>query len=98
MRGTGEKRPNMATTIESANQVRWDLSLLYKDIDDPRLDADLGKLAKMAKHFSATYKGKLAEHLGPAVKDYAEIEMLSSKITSYLFLRESTDLSNAAIK
>jgi oligoendopeptidase F len=88
----------MATTIESANQVRWDLSLLYSDIDDPRLDADLGKLAGMAKHFSASYKGKLAERLGPAMKDYSEIEMLSSKITSYLFLRESTDLTNAAIK
>ncbi len=89
---------NMAMTLESANQVRWDLGLLYSEIDDPRLDADLGKLAKLAKHFSATYKGKLAEYLGPAVKDYAEIEMLSSKITSYLFLRESTDLTNAAIK
>jgi oligoendopeptidase F len=88
----------MATTIESANAVRWDLTLLYSEIEDPRLDADLGKLAKLVKHFSATYKGKLAEHLGPAIKDYAEIEMLSSKITSYLFLRESTDLSNAAIK
>jgi oligoendopeptidase F len=88
----------METTIESANQVRWDLSPLYRDIDDPRLDADLSKLTRMAKHFSATYKGKLAELLGPAIKDYSEIEMLSSKITSYLFLRESTDLSNAAIK
>jgi oligoendopeptidase F len=88
----------MATTIESANQVRWDLSLLYKDIDDPRLDADLSNLARMAKHFSATYRGKLAERLGPAIKDYAEIEMLSGKIASYLFLRESTDLSSATIK
>ena len=52
----------------------------------------------MAKHFSLTYKGKLAELLGPAIRDYSEIEMLSGKITSYLFLRESTDLTNAAIK
>src|SRR4029077_19837906 len=48
--------------------------------------------------FSLTYKGKLAELLGAAIGDYSEIEMLSGKITSYLFLRESTDLSNAAIK
>ncbi len=67
---------NIATTIESANQVRWDLSPLYSDIEDPRLDADLKTLAAMAKHFSATYKGKLAERLGPAIKDYSEIEML----------------------
>ena len=88
----------MATTLESANQVRWDLSLLYSDIEDPQLDADLSTLADMAKGFSANYKGKLAERLGPAIKDYSEIEMLSGKITSYLSLRESTDLSNAAIK
>ena len=88
----------MTTTIESANQVRWDLSLLYSNIEDPQLDADLSTLAGMAKHFSETYKGKLAERLGPAIKDYSEIEMLSGKITSYLFLRESTDLSSAVIK
>ena len=52
----------------------------------------------MARHFSLTYKGKLAELLGGAIRDYAEIEMLSGKINSYLFLRESTDLTNAAIK
>jgi oligoendopeptidase F len=88
----------MTTAIESANQVRWDLSILYADIEDPRLDDDLKTLAEMAKNFSASYKGKLAERLGPAVKDYAELDMLSGKVTSYLFLRESTNLANAAIK
>ncbi len=67
-------------------------------IEDPRLDSDLRELAATAKHFSLTYKGKLAELLGPAIRDYSEIEMLSGKISSYLFLRESTDLTNAAIK
>src|SRR5690349_8633397 len=86
------------STIEDTNQVRWDLSILYADIDDPRLDSDLTNLAKMAKRFFVNDKGKLAELLGAAIKDYAEIEMLHSKIASYLSLRESTDLSNAAIK
>jgi oligoendopeptidase F len=88
----------MANTIESTEQIRWDLSILYTDIADPRLDSDLSELTAMAKHFSLTYKGKLAELLGGAIRDYSEIEMLSGKITSYLFLRESTDLTNAAIK
>src|SRR6266576_3064240 len=88
----------MASTIDSTNLVRWDLSILYSDIEDPRLDSDLSDLAAMAKHFSLTYKGKLADLLGPAIRDYSEIEMLGGKINSYLFLRESTDLSNAAIK
>jgi oligoendopeptidase F len=89
----------MATSaIDSTQQVRWDLSILYSDIADPRLDSDLGSLAEMVRRFSLTYKGKLAELLGPAIKDYSEIEMLLGKIASYLSLRESTDLTNAAIK
>src|SRR5258708_5244701 len=88
----------MENTIESTDTIRWDLSILYADIEDPRLDSDLSTLTAMAKHFSHSYKGKLAELLGAAIKDFSEIEMLSGKITSYLFLRESTDLTNAAIK
>ena len=88
----------MENTIESTDQIRWDLSILYADITDPRLDSDLSSLTAMAKHFSTTYKANLAELLGAAIKDYSEIEMLSGKITSYLFLRESTDLTSAAIK
>jgi oligoendopeptidase F len=88
----------MEKTIDSTELIRWDLSILYTDINDPRLDEDLRKLTAMAKHFSETYKGKLTELLGGAIKDYSEIEMLSGKINSYLFLRESTDLTNAAIK
>jgi oligoendopeptidase F len=88
----------MENTVESANDIRWDLSILYADIADPRLDADLRELTTMAKRFSDNYKGKLAEQLGAAIRDYSEIEMLSSKINSYLFLRESTDLTNAVIK
>ena len=54
----------MANTIESTELIRWDLSILYADIADPRLDSDLSELTAMAKHFSLTYKGKLAELLG----------------------------------
>ena len=87
-----------AAAIEGTERVRWDLSILYADIDDPRLDSDLRDFAAMAKRFSLAYKGKLAELLGPAIRDYSEMEMLQGKIASYLFLRESTDLTNAKIK
>jgi oligoendopeptidase F len=92
----------MANTIEmtdeKASNIRWDLSILYADIVDPRLDADLASLKDLAARFSASYKGKLEERLDGAVHDYIEIEMLSGKLASYLFLRETTDLTNAAIK
>ena len=88
----------MASTIDSTAEIRWDLSILYLDIEDPRLESDLRTFADLARRFSQAYKGRLADSLGPAVKDYSEIEMLGGKISSYLFLRESTDLTNAAIK
>jgi len=88
----------MENTVESTEQIRWDLRVLYSDINDPHLDSDLSALTALAGQFSSTYKGKLAELLGGAIRDYSEIEMLSGKINSYLFLRESTDLTNAAIK
>ncbi len=59
----------MANTIESTDLIRWDLSILYVGITDPRLDSDLSALTAMAKHFSLTYKGKLAELLGGAIRD-----------------------------
>ena len=88
----------IATTDETTSKVRWDLSILYGDISDPRLDSDLAALTAMAKHFSQSYKGKLEELLDGAIRDYIEIEMLSGKIASYLFLRETTNLTDAAIK
>ncbi len=84
--------------MESVKDIRWDLSVLYSDISDPQLDSDLRELTAMSRNFSLAYKGKLAESLGAAIRDYSEIEMLSAKINSYLFLRESTDLTNAVIK
>jgi oligoendopeptidase F len=88
----------MENTIESTSQVRWDLSILYTDLSDPQLESDLADLVARAKRFSETYKGKLAELLGAAIRDYSEIEMLNGKVMSYLFLRESTNLTDAAIK
>ena len=52
----------------------------------------------MAKHFSLTYKGQACGAAGSSHQGLPEIEMLGGKISAYLFLRESTDLSNAAIK
>jgi oligoendopeptidase F len=88
----------MNTAIESVNEVRWDLSVLYADISDPRLEADLEKFRKRSEHFELSYKHHLGELLGAALRDYIEIDMLAGKIGSYLFLREATDLANEVIK
>ena len=88
----------LATSDESTSKVRWDLSILYSDITDPRLDSDLATLARMAKEFSANYKDRLAERLDGAIRDFVDLDMLSGKISSFLFLKETTDLTNAAVK
>lgn len=88
----------MATALESVNEVRWDLSVLYSGITDPRLDADLADFSERAKRFELTYKDLLAELLGDALKEYSEIDMLTGKLGSYLFLCEATDLANSAVK
>ena len=38
----------------------WDLSDMYKGIDDPKIGADLEKFRKNALSFARKYKGKLA--------------------------------------
>ena len=88
----------MSTAIESVNAVRWDLSVLYAHIADPRIDSDLAEFAKKAADFGRHYKGHLSELLPAALKDYAELDMLSGKIASFLFLSEATDLANETIK
>jgi oligoendopeptidase F len=85
--------------LDTADQdVRWDLSSIYAAIDDPQIDLDLAEFTRRAETFSAKYKGKLAERLGQAIADYAELEMLGGKIMVYLFLQQSLDVTNERVK
>ncbi len=82
----------------AAEQAKWDLSFMYKDINDPAIAQDIKKLEELCSHFSQAYKGKLTEKLGQAIGDYAAIKMLSDKIIIYLFLQQSLDVTNDAVK
>ncbi|MDP3963983.1 MAG: M3 family metallopeptidase [bacterium] len=88
----------MSTTATGAEQVRWDLSVFYSGIADPQIDADMVTLTEMMKNFHARYKGKLAERLGEAIGDYAEIAMLEHKVMGYLQLAQSLDVEADAVK
>jgi oligoendopeptidase F len=85
-------------TQTDTEQIRWDLGLMYLSPDDPRLDADIARLIKMAKDFNASYKGKLTQLLGKAILDYSEIVMLENKIALYLYLKQSTNVADPVIK
>lgn len=81
-----------------AEDVRWDLSIMYAGIEDPQIDADIVRFAEMAKAFHVAHKGKLVETLGQAISDYTEITMLAIKILGYFSLLQSTDVANSSVK
>lgn len=87
-----------SSTPTGAEQIRWDLSFLYKDIEDPALEADITQWCERAKAFHAAHQGKLSETLGQAIADQAELGMLSNKLMVYLYLRQSCDTGDAKVK
>ncbi|MFA6365433.1 MAG: hypothetical protein WCW78_03470, partial [Candidatus Paceibacterota bacterium] len=89
------KEKNKTTGAEN---VRWDLSSLYSGIDDPQIDADVKTLSVMAADFRTSYKGALPQSLGNAIAGYLDLTMLESKIGLYLFLKQSTDVTDSIVK
>jgi oligoendopeptidase F len=79
-------------------QARWDLSAFYSGIDDPQIDKDLADLVELEKKFYEDYKGNLAEKLGGAIADIAEVTMRVEKIFVYLYLKQSLDVTDSATK
>ncbi len=81
-----------------AEDVRWDLSFLYSGPTDPKLFSDVETWVAAAKAFHAEHKGRLAETLGKAIADYANLASLGNKIQVYLFLRSSVNTADDAVK
>ncbi|MGA2090328.1 MAG: M3 family metallopeptidase [Endomicrobiales bacterium] len=88
----------MAAAVTGAEDIRWDLTALYNTIDDPLIDRDIQTLSEMIKMFHTSFKGRLSQELGPAISRYAHIRMLEDKIMLYLFLKQSTNVGDAAVK
>ena len=88
----------MENNALGTEQVRWDLSNFYSGVGDPQIDKDLAELVTLEKKFYENYKGKLAERLGGAIADFAEISMRVEKIFVYLYLRQSLDVTEATVK
>jgi oligoendopeptidase F len=84
--------------LTGAEDVRWELGDLYRDLDDPQLERDLEALLAMAEAFDAAHRGKLEDTLGQALRDQAAMTALGDKLFGYLFLRKSTDATSEAIQ
>ena len=88
----------MAQTAELPN---WNLSHLYDNPEDPRLDADLSEAASRAKAFSGAYAGKLPDIGGTAfakaIGEYEGILEILHKAMSYGQLLFSVSTGDALV-
>lgn len=88
----------MSLPQTGAETVHWDLSDLYKGVDDAQINADLATALAEAKQFFEHYQGKLSTRLGEALTAQVSITQRIDKILIYLFLQRSTDATNARIQ
>lgn len=82
----------------SAENVRWDLTDLYQDLEDPKIEQDLAALLEQMHAFNERFAGKLNQALGDALDAQAELTCLVDQLMVYLFLRRSTDATNQRIQ
>ena len=82
---------------------QWDLSDLYRGMDDPALERDLEKAREGAIAFEKEYQGRLGElaadgeGLGRAVEEYERLSELFGRMGSYTSLLSATDNQNEEI-
>ena len=77
----------------------WDLSDLYKSINDPQITVDLEAYRAMALDFADKYKGKLAnlsanEFLA-ALQDIEKRSIIGSRLGGFAYLNMVTQMKNA---
>ncbi|MDD3335071.1 MAG: M3 family oligoendopeptidase [Eubacteriales bacterium] len=79
--------------IPSSN---WDLSFLYRDFDDPKLESDIETIAKLAAEGAALCEGAKDDlvKLESIVKTAEELTDLIMNTHGYVQLRLSTDCTN----
>ena len=76
----------------------WDLSDLYKNINDPQIEKDLSLYKRKAENFAKSYKGKLSrlsiEEFRKLVKDIEKRALLSSRLGGFAYLNMVTQMKN----
>lgn len=84
-----------------AEQVLWDLSVFYADMDDPRIEADMAQAHTLADAFAAEYRGRVAaldaEEMRDAIEKQETIEDLRYRVYSFASLNYATDTANPKI-
>ena len=84
--------------LTGAENVVWDLSILYGDVDDPNLQRDLERTQSLAEEYAKTYRGRVAqldpEEMVDALMEQEKIWDLAGRIGAFAFLTFATDTSN----
>jgi len=85
-------------TIEKttgAEDIIWDLSILYDDVDDPNITRDMDAVNQKVETFASTYRGRVAqldaEEMVDALVELEAIYDQSGRIQSFAFLQFATD-------
>ena len=90
------KKTQSSKIIDDA--ISWDLSDLYKNINDKQIITDLNNINKKTIDFNKKYCNQIknldGEKLYQAIKNYEEISEEIAKIATYSYLVYSSDLSN----
>ena len=86
--------------LTGAEDIIWDLSVFYRDLDDPKMDADIEKLNNLVDEFQQRWRGKVARMSAADFVDaYQALEAiydLRGRLGSFAFLNFSTDTGNTA--
>ena len=92
------KEDNMKEIIfEENNLPRWNLSDLYSDLTDTKIEEDMKELEKRINNFKRKYSDKIdilsGYELFKALIEYEGINELYTKLESFAFLNYAQDLS-----
>src|SRR5260221_582217 len=90
----------MVQEATGAENVLWDLSELYKGIDDPAIERDLKDILATADQFAERYRGKVAylsaTELAEAQTATEALSEQFGRMINYASLQCNTDTGNAA--
>jgi oligoendopeptidase F len=86
------------TELTGAEEIAWDLSDLFDDTDDPRIEVEIEQAEAAADAFRTDYYGKIAEldaaGLAEAIAERERIEEAFTRVGYYAQLNFSTDMAD----
>ena len=83
---------------EKLLSTRWDLSPLYKSINDKQILNDIKEVETISFAFPKNYKEKLDTKLHEALVDIIKIDEITTTMFAYFYLMGSRDAENQEIK